>query len=244
MKKLILIPFFAVLFSTYLDAQVYQRGYYIDSNKDTIKGEFFEELPYELANSVVFRKERGSEITRLKPSQIDKFYIYRSATTYQSVNYSFKHERGNTVKRKYFAKLILSGYYSLYKIEFNGSPYVERVKARTVAFNAKNNTIYVLKKGYEEHQLELTEKFYYKEGKELASKVILVKQYLQKLHPVVADCPETLKKLENVEYSDKGLIDIVLDYNVCKAEHIPNVTLIEFNIRTITQKKIPRSRIC
>ncbi|QCR22641.1 hypothetical protein [Pontibacter sp. SGAir0037] len=200
MYKLYLILLTFIACSTcYAQKFNYEPGYLLQKS-DTIHGYIKSAPNVELSQSVEFKPNADSgSFTTYYPDDIDGFGFTESRIHFYSVEAEIKN---STTHR--FAKLLVSGYSSLYKLPLKESE-------QFIILKRDNKHIYVLKK--EDRYMTLGQYESWAEN----NKVNYFRQYIGILNFAFSDCENLNENLDRLAFNDKSIMRVVEKYNACKA---------------------------
>lgn len=205
MNKLftLLFIFFSVSFF-HVSAQVnlFEKGYIVQ-NGDTVSGYLKNAPDLELTQSIEFKDNpAATSTTTYTPQQITSFTFEGTGIVHHVVTADII--KGNTnhqVER--FAKLLLSGYTTLYKLELPADEL-------SIELQKQNTFVYVLKKDAAYHTLGVYETY-----NNLTLRTN--NRYRVILRALFTDCETYDDNLDRLPFNDKSIIQEVRKYNTCKA---------------------------
>jgi hypothetical protein len=141
-----------------------------------------------------------SEPTSFYPTDLEGFFFERDSATFEAVDYSLPKDTVE-LKEKRFAKKLVHGYASLYRLQL---PEDERGAA---ARNA-NVRVYIIRVDGEDNVLRETEKANRANNP-------FVKKYIGTLRYLFKDCPAVQAKLFDLSFNDDAMASIVKRYCAC-----------------------------
>lgn len=193
--------FFVISFSVTAQVNLFEKGYIVQ-NGDTITGYLRNAPDLELTYSIEFKENLAAATTiTYTPQQITSFTfedtgIIHSAVTAEIIKGS------ETYRVERFAKLLLSGYTSLYKLQLP-------TNELSIELQKQNTFVYVLKKDAAYHTLGVYETYN-------QTAVTTNNRYRVILRAVFVDCKTYEDKLDRLPFNDESIIEEVRKYNTCK----------------------------
>jgi len=203
MRLIFLIAFVAIFISKNIYAQnsFFEEGYYIQ-RQDTIAGYIERTNETDLSKLIKFKSDINStSFKQYRPTEIKGFGFRKDSMHFESIDAEIRRDT-IVYSTNRFAKLVLRGYTSLYKLQI---PNNERLDI----FESNNTYVYILKKENKDYTLGQYE--YSRQNT-----VGLNKRYIGILKVLVKDCLQDFNRLDNLEFNDKSIIDVIETYNACK----------------------------
>jgi hypothetical protein len=207
MLKLI-IPFLLALSAFNLQGQpsFFEPGYLVMLNGDTTHGYVQRLRDEKLAEQVFFKNQSGQrDSTAYKPFEIRGFGFKDPKIHFESAEHHHRTPT-KTDKLNRFAKLMVSGYASLYLLELSE----EEIMAINLDMTEFNHVFLLNKEGtwytldqYVDHNKEL-------------KKDLVVPRYKGVLKVAFQDCPKIYEELDELRYLENDLITAVINYNKCR----------------------------
>ena len=177
----------------------YEAGYIV-TNSDTIRGLLLRTNEVKLGKEVKFKSSEASKVTTYIPAEIKSFSFDKDGFIFQTVELAL---RKDTIlnKTNRFAKLLLSGYTSLYKLQLEDYELTAILEYNNdwVYILRKNNTFYTL--GQFESEIDPQQ---YK----------FDKRYIPLLKSLTSDC-SSIKVNQSLRFEDSKIIEVVKSYNDC-----------------------------
>ena len=168
---------------------------------DTTRGLLLRTDEVQLGKEVQFKASATSDITTYKPQDIKLYSFANDQIIFQTVELALRKDT-TIIKTNRFAKLLLSGYTSLYKLQLEDDELT-----RILEYN--NNKVYILRKDttfYTLGQFESeVDPQHYK----------FDKRYISLLTSLTSDC-NAVKVDRNLRFEDSKIIEVVKNYNDCK----------------------------
>jgi hypothetical protein len=193
----------------------FEKGFVIQQ-KDTIAGFIQIASDEELSQSIKFKKDPALDsFTEYYPGDISAFGFEGNGFRFATVRVELFN--GSTTRQvSRFAKLLLSGYANLYKLQLP--------KAEQSVILKRNNTfLYILRNDTVDYTLGQYEVM------EANSRVRLHKRYVGMLRVAFLDCTtqgdgQEAFDLNKLDFNDKAIMEAVTRYNNCKNPSIHTVT--------------------
>lgn len=188
-----------------------QNGYvpsFIIQNKDTISGFIERETEAILSKSIKFKTNQDTEhFTAYTPTDITGFGFTTDSIWFEAVDADILKDTSST-KVKRFAKILLKGPTSLYKLQLLHTEY-------TPILLRDNTYVYILQKGGKYFTLGQNEF-------SVENAVGVNKRYIGMLTYVFRDCPNVLSNISTLKFRDQPILELVQEYNACTNSHITN----------------------
>jgi hypothetical protein len=205
MNKLftLLFIFFSVTcFHVNAQVNLFEKGYIVQ-NGDTISGYIKNAPDLDLTQSIEFKENLAAPTTTtFTPQQITSFTFESTGIIHAAVIADIIKD-ATTHKVERFAKLLLSGYTSLYKLELP-------TNELSIEIQKQNTFVYVLKKDGAYHTLGVYET--YNNGT-----IRTNNRYRVILRAIFVDCETYEDNLDRLPFDDESIIEEVKKYNTCKA---------------------------
>ena len=173
---------------------------YIVIKSDTIKGLILKTDEVKLGQEVQFKTSESTKVTTYIPGDIQSFSFLKEGFIFKTVELALKQDT-LVKKTNRFAKLLLKGYTTLYKLQLgdNELEAIYETENKHVYILQKNNVFYTL--GQYESMIDPQ---HYR----------LNKQYHGFLISLTSDC-SSIKIPEDLEFTDSQIIGVVKNYNNC-----------------------------
>ncbi|WP_299823488.1 hypothetical protein [uncultured Pontibacter sp.] len=192
---LLLLPYFGA------NAQSSFEEAFLVQNQDTIHGYIKSASDLELSKVIQFKTDLNSEAVReFYPGEVTAFYFKATGFYYASVKAEIL-KGSSKVYHHRFAKLLLSGFTSLYKLQL---PEEEQ----SIVTLRNNTFLYILQKGTTYYTLGLYETM---DG----SYAIKNKRYAGMMRAAFSDCELLSLDLNQLNFDDKSMMKAVAAYNAC-----------------------------
>ena len=186
-------------FSAFAQRTDFEAGYVVKTN-DTIRGFLLKTDEVKLGKELEFKTSETSKITTYTPEEITSFSFNKDGFIFQTVELTLRQD--SVIKKtQRFAKLLLNGFTSLYKLQLEDS------ELRAI-FELNNNYVYILQKNNVFYTLGQYETMID------AQHYRLNKHYQGLLKSLTLDC-SSMKVPEQLEFRDAEIIDVVRTYNEC-----------------------------
>jgi len=203
----LLLFLLTLYFSANAQSSIFDKGYIIQKN-DTIRGYLKNAPELDLTKQLYFKSDLNQDsLINYKPTDITGFGFEASGINYASVKAEII--KGSDYRQTIrFAKLLLSGYTNLYKLQL---PEEEQ----SVIFTKSNTHLYILKK----------DTIYYTLGSyeiQNGDKVNTNKRYVGMLRAAFADCVTYTDNLDRLKFDEESIIKEVIKYNTCKNPALQN----------------------
>ncbi|MCC6724695.1 MAG: hypothetical protein IT258_09305 [Saprospiraceae bacterium] len=199
----------------------FEPGFVVMNNSDTLQGYVERLRDDKLAFKTHFKKAiSDQDSTGYLPFEIKGFGFKASGIYFESVEYRKKTANADKVAQR-FAKLMVAGYASLYKLELSESDFEER-DLLLMDFQY----VYILKKAEETFTLDQ----YINHNKE-QHKDFIVPRYIGVLKLAFQNCPSSAPQLADLDFEDQDLIKATVNYNKCRFPDRP-VTQTTFKDKT------------
>ena len=179
---------FIIAFRAYSQSD-FREGFLIDSSGDTLKGWINYTESKEQYRICNFRTSEQTEVTNYLPDQIEGYGYVRD-----KVFESGSLETEGREKQQVFYQVLVRGSVSLLK---------------------HDNIFYARGSDFVIRELDNSKSQTESDGKVYATKS---RRYIGTLSLLFQNCDEVQKKLPDLRYSEKGLTEIVEDYNACQGE--------------------------
>jgi hypothetical protein len=173
---------------------------YIVTTTDTIRGLLLKTDEVKLGQELQFKTSESSNAIIYTPGEIQSFSFSKEGFIFQAVELKLRQDSSIT-KTNRFAKLILKGYTSLYKVQLADT------ELKTI-FELNNNFVYVVQKNDVYHTLAQYESMI--DDRHFR----LNKHYLGMLISLTSDC-NSIKISENLAFEDSQIIEVISNYNDC-----------------------------
>lgn len=208
MKKLFTLTItFLIGLSAHAQNSIFESGYIVQ-NQDTIQGYIQAAPDQELSYSIKFKSNlQAAEARKYLPGDITGFGFRESGINYASVTAEVTN--GSLTQRaSRFAKLLLSGYTNLYKLQL---PEEEQA----IVLKRNNTFLYILRKDDTDYTLG------HYEHMQADGRIRHDKRYVGVLRALFLDCEtqgysRDLTNLDNLKFEDKSIVEVVSAYNNCK----------------------------
>jgi len=210
----------------YCLAKVYERGYIINNQGDSLSGQIMKTRNIDLSFEIIFKPRMDSDYTVIyTPDSIREFCFIDDQIIYNSVQYWYYI---NDEKRyaKRFAKQIYCDKFTLYKLDIpKEETYYE--------FEAYKLYAYVLKLDTAFYTLSQREKIIIKESdvpttfnessailpvqqfKPIKTYSTLKKEYVYILRYLLRDCSKGLQNVDHLDFQDKAFVSFFKKYGNC-----------------------------
>ena len=207
-----------LLFSTTLSAQLrlFEKGYVIQNAGDTIHGYIQNDGEANISTQIIFKKTEKSKEKSFAPSAIKSFFLKETGSKFVVKQHKYK-DGDLEVSEQLFVKVLVSGYLSLYRLQFLESQGSRNYPISDESiFDMNNDFIYLIEKDGKLTKLEIEEVL--KEQVNLQTVYVKRKKYIGMLKYTLQDCPDLMIRInDKLPFKDKSIIDIVERYNKCKS---------------------------
>jgi hypothetical protein len=199
----------------------FEKGFVVRENGDTLRGFLYRDEDVVLSRAVQFTSDSTlqAQPSAFFPADAMCFFFAKDSVMFELVDYSFKRDTVE-VKEKRFAKRLVQGYASLYRLALPPG------EQKAVADN-NNTAVYVLRLNNEDNVLGETEKTN-------GSDYVLVKKYIGTLKYLFKDCPAIQGKLNDLRFNDDAMVSIVKKYCSCVRPDgsllvVPHKSILQFH---------------
>lgn len=203
---------FSFIFFTASTAQnrFYEKGYIVTLKGDTLNG-FIKKLRNSLLASGIDFKGTLQDTIELhyKPDDLKLFYFPGNNMKFEQVVYK-ENNKLNTA-RKLFGLLMVSGKVNLYRLNILDSN-------NSTIMEENNDHIYILKKDTGFTVLRMKE---WMDDEQYN----IEKEYIVQLNKLTQTCDKPVRVSDDLEFNDKTIQNIILEYNNCSA----NKTSVVYN---------------
>lgn len=182
---------FCFLFSNTIFSQkeIFKSGYIELINGDRIQGEIKQLSLRAHAEYVIFKRRNSDKTQKYYPSQIAKYY-FDDSNNYEANSIPFKNSSGEIDYKKLFLKKLVSGDVDLYRLDYV-------IEESPSIFYDYQSVYYFIKSKGSDALVDLNED-----------------NYRAKLKQVFQSKECQLSK-KNKKFNDKGLTELIIEYNSC-----------------------------
>ncbi|MFD2245739.1 hypothetical protein [Pontibacter ruber] len=209
------LTFLLFLFLFLVTSASAQKGYFVPGfiirGNDTIPGFIERNAEADLGRSIKYKLLQNSDTKQeYLPSEISGFGFSPDSLWFEAVEVEIKDEAGFRKTRR-FAKVILKGQVSLYKVQ------LQRAEYNPILLR-DNTHVYVIKKDSTFYTLGQYE---YQSGKYVG----LHKRYIGTLNYTLANCPDVIHNINSLRFDDRSITRLIREYNRCAS---PETTIAEY----------------
>jgi hypothetical protein len=194
-KYILFIVFFctSILYG-FSQSNIFEEGYYISLNNDTIRGFIRLDNDYSLVNEAVFKIAVDSkEKIILTPNQTKKF-VTKNHRIFERLELTKKHD-GNTITYYLFGKVLVKGICSFYSISTSS---FDEDKAFVIEKNCNNYILTQNNKVISNNMNDITVKDF---------------KYVGILNMLLGECDSIKNILPRIQFNENSIISIVQKYN-------------------------------